>query len=1203
MDASSTLSKQPANPQTGLRFCLLGPPIITWNDIPLVIPRRSVRALLYRLACDPEPVTRGNLHLLFWPDVPEAVARRNLSHHLTHLRRSLPLKQVLVADSERVWLEPGSIWCDVLQFNKAPFDSPFDISCLTQTAGLYRGPFLEGFDLPGCREFEHWCIVERVALENQYLKILGHLVKHCTNRGETGQAILYAQHYLETDPLSEAMHQRLIQLYAAAGDRHLALQQFERCSSVLESELGVSPLPETSGIYQAVLHSQLRFPRPPAPLRHSKQPDWEVPILGRKKELGLLEEAFLNLQSRRSQVVLISGEAGIGKSRLMHEFAQRHPGEAQLLYGASRAGEQVIPYQPVLDALRSILGLREPGMEEYIDNGAPGPSPTDLIEPVWLSEISRLLPEIHSVYPGLPSPLPLEPECAHARLFEALCRLLLAYATAHGPLLLCLDDLQWMDASTQAWLIHIGRLFENGRYPILILGTYRSEEANAILDLRHTLARAGVLVEIKLLGLREAAVLELLQSLAGQRPGEEVLARRLHQATGGNPFYLIEILRQLIDEGRLEEQFHGPMQFNLPQSIRDAIQARLDRLSPIARQVLEAGAVSGQSFGIDLLRLTAGRSHVEIISALEELVARILLVEARQEFRFMHELIRQHVEENLGQVRRELLHRRAGRTLQRLQPDAYSTLAHHFELGGDPQKALFYHQQAARGAQALFAWQAAEFHQGRMLGLLALIDPGCALPELIRQRANILAERAHSRYLLGQLAERDIDLAALFDLGEASDNDQIRLETIFHRLRYLNLDGEYSQAISVAEKGLALLRTSHLLFGDADQERVARSRLLAQIGFAYYFLGMPLEALGVLEDARALCGESAEPEACGRIMHILGYVYFHLGDYPRSLECQQCAYNCHQEAGDNNRMAWDLIDIGALHKNLGDPARARRFLEEGLGLAQRVGALPAEAYGLAHYGSMDLYQGNYAAAAAHYHQVLEMQQAIHSDHIIATAEAGIGFASYHLGDYVQSRSWLERALQRARASGHRRRIAETLIQLGLLDMEEACLSFARQHLEEGLAIAQDCQSGEGLSAGLAALARLERLAGDSAHALELAVEAVCAAEQTGLACCEMWGEIEAGLACLSLGDLTSAQEHTQRAASLAPQASQDWIGREEAHRAHARVLRALGQDKVAAEHEQLVEEIIQAKVNLILDKKIRSQYLKSKSRSTYKTPY
>ncbi|MCL7452016.1 MAG: AAA family ATPase [Anaerolineae bacterium] len=1184
---------QPDTPQSSLRVYLLGPPAVAWQGAVLTIPRRSVRALLYRLACEPKPVSRGHLHLLFWPDVPEAKARRNLSHLLTHLRRALPLSQLLMTTRDEIWLDPGQTWCDVLELRSAALNRATDLPFLHHLASLYRGPFLDGLNLPDCAEFEHWCIVERSALEHQYLKILELLVERCTSRGEISQAVKYAQQHLETDCLSEAMHRRLIQLYAASGDRHLALQQFERCSSILESDLGVDPLPETEAVYQAVLRGQLRFPGPPSPLPLPQLPGADAPLFGREEELRRLEDAFLGLQAQQGRVVLISGEPGIGKSRLMQAFAEGHEGEAYVLYGRGHAAEQTIPYRPILAVLRAILGLGETAAARQSTRASPalpGRPALDFVDTMWLSEVSRLLPEMHAVYPDLPLPLTVEPESAGTRLFDALCHLILDYARSRGRVLLCLDDLQWMDASTRAWLVHIGRFLGQDAYPLLILGTYRGEDAADLLDLRRTLARAGVLAELKLSGLAEADVLELLRHLVGPRAGDELLGSRLHQATGGNPFYLIETVHKLIEEGRLEDHFQEASHFPLSDTVRDAVQARLQRLSPIARQVLEAGAVLGQAFEFQLLRATAGRSHAEILSALDELVTRLLLVETPGQVRFLHDITRQHVEESLGQARRQALHRRGGRAYQRFHPDEFPALAHHFESGGDLPKAVDYHGRAARQAQTLFAWRTAEFHQERMLALLARIDPGCDRPDLVRLRAEILAERAHARYLQDRQAGRDADLAALAGLGQASDDDYVRLLALLNRLRYLNLDGDYVGAIAVAEEGLALLAASPSLARDADEVNVARPRLLAQLGFAYYFLGRPQEALAVLEEAWRLCGERADPEACGRILHILGYVHFHLGDNARALECQQRAYAYHSEAGDCNRMAWDLIDIGALHKNMGDLSAATRFLQEGLELACRVGSQQAKAHGMAHLGSMDLDGGDYAAAAAHYEVVLGIQQATHSEHVIATAEAGLGLALCHLGEYVQSRYWLERALQRARATGHRRRTAETLIQLGLLDLAEARLSLARRHLGEGLSVARDCQAGECLAAGLAGMAGLERRSGHLRRALALADEAVGIAQQIDLAGCQMWAEVEVGRVLLALGDLSSALEHTQRAVRLAPQAGQAWIGGEAACRVHALVLRALSQDEAAAVYERRAQDAIQAKAALIPDPTQRRTY-------------
>jgi DNA-binding SARP family transcriptional activator/tetratricopeptide (TPR) repeat protein len=1191
MNAGLPALGQPVASGSCLRFRLLGPPIAAWNETVLAISRRLVRALLYRLASDPEPVTRGHLRLLFWPDVPESVARRNLSHLLTHLRRALPEPEMLVATGDEVWLEPCQIRCDVLELKRAGFEPATDAPHLRHAASLYRGPFLDGFDLPTCPEFEHWCLVERNALEHQYLRVLERLVERCTSAGEVSQAIQYARQYLETDALSETIHRRLIQLFAASGDRHLALQQFERCSSILESDLGVRPLPETRAVYQAVLGGQRRFPEAPSPLRPPRLPDSDVPLLGREEELRTLEAAFQGLEAQQGRVLLISGEPGIGKSRLVHEFAKRHQGQARLLYGCGHAGEQAIPYQPIVGILRTILGLTEEETGRptaMVSTERPLP---DFVEPVWLSEASRLLPEMHVIYPDLPSPLPQEPESARTRLFDALCHVVLAYAMARGPALLCLDDLQWTDATTKAWVVHIGRFLTSGGYPLLILGTFRTEEAGDVLHLRHALVRAGVLAELELAGLEECAVLALLRHLVGQRSGDEMLARRLHRATGGNPFYLIETVRKLIEEGTLETHFQEAMHFTLPQTVREAVQARLQRLSPVARQVLEAGAVLGESFGLELLQLTAGRSQAETMSAADELAARILLVETPQEYRFIHEIIRQHVEESLSPIRRRLLHRRAGRAYQRLNPDAFPALAYHFEWGGEPAKALRYHELAARQAQTLFAWRMAEFHHGQMLDLLARIDPGYDRPDLVRQRGEVLAEKANALHLQGRAAARDADLDALHDLGEASGDDQVRLLAVLNHLRYLNLDGAYAQAIAVAERGLALLESSPTLAWEADQAGVARARLLAQLGLAYDSLGKPLEALGVLEQAWSLCGEDTDSEACGRILHNLGYVHHHLGEYARALEYQQQAYAYHAEASDYHRMAWDLVDIGTLHKHLGDLAQATRFLGEGLELARRVGSEQAQAYGLAQRGSLDLHQGDYAAAVTHYQEAAAMQPASHSEQSLAIPEAGLGLALYHLGDYAQSRHWLERALSGARASGHRRCTAEILVELGMLDTAEGRLPLAQQHLEEGLALARDCQSCECLAAGQAVRAHLARLSGDPTRALELADEAVRTARQIRLTCCEMWGEFEAGLARLALGEPSAALEHTGRAAVLAPQAGQDWIGGEEAYRAHARVLRALAQDEAADHYERCAREAVQAKAGRIPDPTQRDHYL------------
>jgi tetratricopeptide (TPR) repeat protein len=888
-------------------------------------------------------------------------------------------------------------------------------------------------------------------------------------------------------------------------------------------------------------------------------------------------------------VVLISGEAGIGKSRLMQDFATRLQSQALVLVGTGRPCAQTMPYQPITQALRSALNL-----ERLTIN----------VQPTWLAEASRLLPELHALYPDLPPPMQAESDEARARLFEALCRFTLGLAAGPQPVLLCLDDLHWADTATLDWLACLARRLRGSR--LLVIGAYRTEEADAASELRHSLARLGILSELRLSGLDADAVLTLLRHLVGPVPGDEALADRFQKATDGNPFFLLETLRVLVEAGRLpgDPSAGSPPRvlavagqaladledLPLPDTVRRAVEARLERLSPVARQVLEAGAILSSTFGFDLVRVTAGRRELETVDSLDELVARQLLVERDTGYRFRHDLTQRVVEAGLSLIRCQLLHRRAGRALEQLEPDEVTALAYHFDTGGEGEKALHYHGLAAQRAEALFAWREAEGHQSRMLELLDQLDPDCSQPARLAQRGQVLAARAHLRYLQGRLAERDTDLASLTALAEASDDEGLRLQALAHRVRYLNLDGQHEEAITTAEEGLAL--------ADCLDHAPACSRFLAQIGLAHYFLGQPRPALAALESALTVAGEEPDPEVRGRITRILGYVHLHLGDYTRALAYRQEAHICHQVVGDHNRLAWDGLNIGFLHLKLGHFVEAKRHLTESLALARRIGAMPAEAYTLTYLGYWELYRGHYVAAADRFRQALPEQQAVHSKHGMEAAEGGLGLAHYHLGDLAEARRWLESAVERSRSLSRCRCLPEVLISLGLVELADGHPLAAHRCLTEAVAVARASECRENLAAGLAALARAERQRGNPAAALVLACEAVRVAGQITLPVCEMWGEVEAGLALFAQGKPAAALEHTGRAVALIPHANEGWISTEQVHCAHAQVLQALGQAEAANEQARRADAIVEAKASRIPNPELRQLFLQSWKRTS-----
>ena len=222
-------------------------------------------------------------------------ARRNLTHLLAHLRRALPQPELLLVANDGISLDALGVWSDVVTFTRLCTTLPANdqrsqktgrLETLQQSVNLYRGPFLDGFSLPECPEFEAWSSQERYTQERLYLEGLDDLIQDRTTQGAYAEAIAYAQQYLACDDLAEKMHRHLIELYAAVGDRSAALRQYECCVAVLERELSVSPLPETQAAYRAILHDRPVTEKPVPPPTWTTLPSLDAPLVGRDEALS-----------------------------------------------------------------------------------------------------------------------------------------------------------------------------------------------------------------------------------------------------------------------------------------------------------------------------------------------------------------------------------------------------------------------------------------------------------------------------------------------------------------------------------------------------------------------------------------------------------------------------------------------------------------------------------------------------------------------------------------------------------------------------------------------------------------------------------------------------------------------------------------------------------------------------------------------------
>lgn len=337
--------------QVRLHICILGPPHLALNDQPIIIKRAQIRALLYCLAAQAEPVGRDHLTFLFWPDIEDAKARRHLTQLISHMRRALPDPTLLLTTKEHVQLDFSHVFSDAVEFERLA--DMGDISSLRQAFDLYQDMLLSGFSLPGHPEYELWLGSVRSRLEKRFLNTVELLLDEFAAQRAYTEVLALGERYLAIDELAEKVHRRLMEAYAATGKRSAALRQYEQFVLALERELGVGPLPETIAVYQAIVTgAQSARPTPDDEPIWTTLPSLDVPMVGRDKVIQLLATAFARVRDGQGQVVLVGGEAGIGKSRVVQEFAASLDGQVQILLGNCHTNSQSMPYQALVEALR-----------------------------------------------------------------------------------------------------------------------------------------------------------------------------------------------------------------------------------------------------------------------------------------------------------------------------------------------------------------------------------------------------------------------------------------------------------------------------------------------------------------------------------------------------------------------------------------------------------------------------------------------------------------------------------------------------------------------------------------------------------------------------------------------------------------------------------------------------------------------------------
>jgi DNA-binding SARP family transcriptional activator/predicted ATPase len=1086
---------------------LFGQPRLMFQAQPVkvIAPPKTLPLLAYLLLHRHQPVERQQVAFALWPDDPEAAARANLRRHLHQLQHALPPAPLgqpwLLSDATTLgWNLQADFWLDVAEFERLSTQP----AALEEAAACYSGDLLETV-------YDDWVFFERERLRSLYFDILTRLVLQHRAQRNYARAIAFARQCLARDPFREDMVRQLIALRYEVGDRAGAIQEYHTFERLLREEIGVAPMPETEALHQIVVNSarlpsesdgQSLVTSSTAPLR-STSPAL-LPFVGREAEMQQALACWRRAARGRGGLLLVGGEAGVGKTRLSREISLLVESQSGRTLHGSGEPNRPRPYQPLVDALESALPLIA----------------TSGMDSLRLAALAALIPELgrRRRLPFLP---PLEPERERTRLFDAVASCLEKLAEAR-PLLLVLEDLHWAEETTTSLLEFLTR--RAAQHPILILGTYRQEETPRTHSLRALRRRLQLdnLVEHLALGCLSApAVQSLLDRLttAHLSPATSTsqLEARLYAESEGHPLFIELLVQQWREAGQVEPG-------ELPGGVRDVILQRLQRLPGPARAYAEVAAITGLAFDAEVVREVGGWDELQALDALGILLDHRLVrdVESRSRFDYVlaHHLIQSTLYAEVPAAKRRRRHRRTAEVLEDLYPDQRSKrageLAYHYDMGGDAPQAARCYLQAARNSLQVFADQEA----------LDLIARALALEPELRLRFDLLALREEVEHRLGDREAQQADLDRLEDAARQVGKEDLEFECLRRRIRFWHVVGQRQaegetvsvlknratvagepcwqaealraeaalqvalsqyagvqtglrQAIELyrlaGEEGLAGQVSCHCLLAEAAvhqgrfedaQADLEQAHLLAEAAKDYSLLVQALRAasgaLFARQDFAAsqrltcqmleLCRSIGDHEGEADSLTRLGMISTRLWAVREAQQQYEQARTLYAELGKRQGQAGVLVNAGVLALRLGQYAEGQQAFAQAGDLFAAMGDVRGQAVCALNLCMAAYFQGEFAHARAAAGHGLDLARQIESLMMEANALANLGAAERELGELETAIAHMEAGLQLRRSLGQVTELATDLCDLTIAYLRAGALEAARCATSEMLEI-------------------------------------------------------------------------------------------------------------------------------------------------------
>ena len=934
-----------------LEVRLLGGFEVRAGGTPVEMTSLRAQSLLAYLALrQGVPQRREQVAFLLWPDSTEQQARTNLRHVLHTLRATLPAQdRYLQVSAQTLSLREFS--ADVAAFDVAVAlaGTPTEAGTantdeagtdtaerLRVAADLYAGDLLDGW-------YDEWLLAERERYRQRVLAVIARLVPLLERRGELGAAIGYAERARELDRLAEAPYRWLMRLYEAQGDHARAVSVYHECVARLAEELGVEPSARTRALYEKLLPTGDDRPRTSG----------AAAFVGRRAQRRRLTELWQDVSSGVPHLVVVTGEAGIGKTRLVEEF--RHWATQRgtvTAHARSYEAEGALAFAPVVGWLRDLgvarwrgrltasqLAALAPLLPELSAQQPQQPQPAQPAQPAQAAEPAQLVRPTRTVQPASTEP------GSRLRLFDAAAHALTAGAS---PVLLVADDLHAADAATLQFLHYLVRADTTA--PLLVAATARLADTEpghplrALLSGLHTLGRC---TELGLGRLDRAETTALAERLGHHLSGAD--ADRLHAETEGSPLFVVEALRA---------GWRGDEPRVLTPRVQAVLEARLAPLTDSARELIDLASAAGSSVSVDLLVRIHPRGENEAARDLDELWRRqLLLTSGGDTYDFSHGRLREVAYQAMSPARRRHSHILLARALRDLHAGQWDEVAGqvavHLHQAGARDEAVDWYARAAEAAGRRYAdaeaadllhraWEILRSmpdsrpRQERELALLtALPGPlsaaeGYASPRLrtALDRGFTLAARVGVEPPAPLLRARAMAVLSRGEFDAAIDYGT-QLSVLGGDDDVLAVEGDFVRGVAAAWRGEATSARDHL--------RAAVARYRSQ--------NRPAHLLAYSQDPQVLC------------LARLAHVHFCLGDVAEAHRARARSLELARAVEHPFTLAAALLFAALLDLDLADVASLRRRGAELAAVRPRVEAPPIRLVAAAMTGYLAVLDG------------------------------------------------------------------------------------------------------------------------------------------------------------------------------------------------------------------------------------------------------